>query len=103
MAVRKAFYYDRVVAASATYDGGLFPAMESFLEHLRAKNYQKRTVGLVENGTWAPLAAKTMRTMFEGMKQIRVVEPAVTIRSCMKEDSRKVMGELADKLRQGEF
>ena len=102
-AVRKAFYYDRVVAASATYDGGLFPAMESFLEHLRAKNYQKRTVGLVENGTWAPLAAKTMRTMFEGMKQIRVVEPAVTIRSCMKEDSRKVMGELADKLRQGEF
>lgn len=102
-AVRKAFYYDRVVAASATYDGGLFPAMESFLEHLRAKNYQKRTVGLVENGTWAPLAAKTMRTMFEGMKQIRVVEPAVTIRSCMSEDSRKVMGELADKLRQGEF
>lgn len=97
-AVRKAFYYDRVVAASATYDGGLFPAMESFLEHLRAKNYQKRTVGLVENGTWAPLAAKTMRTMFEGMKQIRVVEPAVTIRSCLKEDSRKVMGELADKL-----
>ena len=97
-AERKAFYYDRVVAASATYDGGLFPAMESFLEHLRAKNYQKRTVGLVENGTWAPLAAKTMRTMFEGMKQIRVVEPAVTIRSCLKEDSRKVMGELADKL-----
>ncbi len=97
-AVRKAFYYDRVVAASATYDGGLFPAMESFLEHLRAKNYQKRTVGLVENGTWAPLAAKTMRTMFEGMKQIRVVEPAVTIRSCLKEESRKVMWELADKL-----
>jgi len=100
--VRKAFFYDRIVAASATYDGGLFPAMENFLHHLRAKNYQKRTVGLVENGTWAPLAAKTMRTMFEGMKQIHVVEPAVTIRSALDESSRKAMEELADRLVQGE-
>ena len=72
--------------------------MESFLEHLRAKNYQKRKVGLVENGSWAPLAAKTMRTMFEGMKQVEVEEPAVTIRSALSEESRKVMEELADKL-----
>lgn len=97
-AVRKAFFYDRLVAAAATYDGGVFPAMESFLEHLRAKNYQKRKVGLVENGSWAPLAAKTMRTMFEGMKQVEVEEPAVTIRSALSEESRKVMEELADKL-----
>ncbi len=101
-AVRKAFYYDRIVAASATYDGGLFPAMESFLHHLRAKNYQKRTVGLMENGSWAPLAAKTMRTMFEGMKQIKVAEPAVTIRSALDADSREAMGRLADQLVQGE-
>lgn len=101
-AVRKAFYYDRMAAASATYDGGLFPAMESFLHHLRAKNYQKRTVGLVENGSWAPLAAKTMRTMFEGMKQIKVAEPAVTIRSALDAGSREAMGQLADQLAQGE-
>lgn len=101
-AVRKAFYYDRIVAASATYDGGLFPAMESFLHHLRAKNYQKRTVGLMENGSWAPLAAKTMRTMFEGMKQIKVAEPAVTIRSALDAGSREAMGRLADQLVQGE-
>ncbi len=100
LAVRKAFYYDRIVAAAATYDGGMFPAMESFLEHLRAKNYQKRTVGLVENGTWAPVAAKAMRTMFEGMKQILVVEPAVTIRSALDQDSRKALENLADVLTQ---
>lgn len=97
-AVRKAFFYDRLVAASATYDGGLFPAMENFLHHLRAKNYQRRTVGLVENGTWAPVAAKAMRTMFEGMKQIRVEEPGVTIRSALDEGSRRALGQLADRL-----
>ncbi len=97
-AVRKAFAYDRVVAAAATYDGGVFPAMESFLEHLRSKNYQKRIVGLVENGSWAPVAAKAMRTMFEGMKEIHVLEPAVTIRSALNGDSRKAMEELADRL-----
>lgn len=101
-AVRKAFYYDRIVAAAATYDGGLFPAMENFLHHLRAKNYQKRTVGLVENGTWAPLAAKAMRTMFEGMKQVDVAEPAVTIRSALDDGSRKSMEQLADRLVEGD-
>lgn len=90
-AVRKAFYYDRVVLACATYDGGLFPCMESFLAHLKSKNYQKRTVALVENGTWAPGAAKAMRGMVEGMKEITIAEPVVTIRSAVDGEGREKM------------
>lgn len=97
-AVRKAFCYDRLVLAASTYDGGVFPCMEEFLLHLRAKNYQKRTAALVENGSWAPGAARVMRGLLESMKQIAIVEPTVTIRSALNNDSRQVMRELADKL-----
>ncbi|MCI8517388.1 MAG: FprA family A-type flavoprotein [Hungatella sp.] len=96
--VRKAFFYDRVVLACATYDGGLFPCMEEFLAHLKSKNYQKRTVALVENGTWAPGAVRAMRGMLESMKQITIPEPAVTIRSALNEDSRRALEELAEVL-----
>jgi len=97
-AVRKAFYYDRMVTAAATYDGGLFPCMEEFLEHLKSKNYQKRTVAVMENGTWAPGAAKFMWGYLEDMKQVAIMEPVVTIRSTIKDDTRAVMEQLADKL-----
>ena len=97
-AVEDAFRHDKLVLASATYDGGLFPCMEDFLSHLKAKNFQKRTVGLVENGTWAPMAAKKMREVLEGMKEITICEPVVTIKSAMKEETLKVMEELAEKL-----
>lgn len=97
-AVRKAFCYDRLVLAASTYDGGVFPCMEEFLLHLRAKNYQKRTVALVENGSWAPGAARVMHGILEPMKQITMVELTVTIRSALNNDSRQVMRELADKL-----
>ena len=97
-AVEDAFRHDKLVLASATYDGGLFPCMEDFLSHLKAKNFQKRTVGLVENGTWAPMAAKKMREVLEGMKEITICEPTVTIKSAMKEETLKVMEELAEKL-----
>ncbi|MCD8082048.1 MAG: FprA family A-type flavoprotein, partial [Clostridiales bacterium] len=80
-AVRKAFYYDRMIVAAATYDGGLFPPMEEFLLHIRSKSYQKRRVGIVENGSWAPMAAKGMRAILEGMKGVEIAEPVVTIRS----------------------
>lgn len=95
LAVRKAFYYDRMVVAASTYDGGVFPCMEEFLQHIRSKNYQKRTVGIMENGTWAPMAGKVMRGILEGMKDIRMVEPVVTIKSAVKETSLNVMEELA--------
>ncbi len=87
LAVRKAFYYDRMVLACATYDGGLFPSMEEFLQHLKSKNFQKRKVGLMENGTWAPMAAKQMRAVLETMKQVEVPEEIVTIRSAVHADT----------------
>lgn len=97
-AVEDAFRHSKLVVASSTYDGGLFPCMEDFLSHLKAKNYQKRTVAMVENGSWAPVAAKKMREYFEGMKEITICEPVVTIKSTMKVDTLKVMEELAEKL-----
>ena len=71
-AVEDAFRYDKMVLAAATYDGGVFPCMEEFLHHLKSKTYRKRTVALIENGSWAPMAAKTMRSMLEQMKDITV-------------------------------
>ena len=98
-AVEDAFRHDKLVVASSTYDGGLFPCMEDFLQHLKAKNYQKRTVALMENGSWAPMAAKKMREILESMKDITICEPVVTIKSTVKEDTIRVMEELAEKLK----
>ncbi len=97
-AVEDAFRYDRLVVCCPTYDAGLFPVMEDFLHHLKAKAYQKRTVGFVENGTWAPTAGKQMRAIFEGMKNIRMLEPTVTLRSTLNADSEAQMDALVDAL-----
>ncbi|MBD5498390.1 MAG: FprA family A-type flavoprotein [Lachnospiraceae bacterium] len=94
--IEDAFRYDRMVLCCATYDGGIFPCMEDFLHHLKAKGFQKRTVGLVENGSWAPMAAKGMRKLLEEMKDINIVEPVVSIRSTMDERVEKELRELAD-------
>ncbi len=96
--IEDAFRYDRMVLAGATYDAGLFPCMESFLSHLKSKNYQKRRVGIIENGSWAPMAGKLMRETLSGMKEIDVVEPMVTIKSTLNEVSDKQLTELADAL-----
>ena len=97
-AVENAFRYSKMVLACATYDGGIFPCMEDFLNHLKAKNYQKRTVAFMENGSWAPAAAKLMKGMLEKQKDLTIVEPVVTIRSTMKPETVGVMEELADAL-----
>lgn len=97
-AVEDAFRYDKMVVAAATYDGGIFPCMEDFLLHLKSKSYQKRTVAFMENGSWAPMAAKHMKAIVEGMKNITVVDPVVTIKSTMNDDTIKAMEELADNL-----
>lgn len=102
VAVRKAFYYDRLIVAAATYDGGVFPCMEEFLLHLKSKNYQKRRVGLMENGSWAPLAAKAMKGILETMKDITAAEPVVTIKSTVNTDSAAAMKELAKALADAE-
>ncbi len=94
--VAEAFRYDRLVLAAASYDGGVFPCMEDFLRHLRAKTYRSRKVALLENGTWAPSAARTMRSILDEMKNIIICEPVVTIRSTMKEADKEAMKELAE-------
>jgi flavorubredoxin len=93
--VEDAFRYDRMVLCAATYDGGAFVPMEDFLHHLQIKGYQNRTVGLVENGTWAPMAAKAMRNYLESMKNITILEDAVTIRSAYKPENEAAMDKLA--------
>lgn len=97
-AVEAAFRYDRMVLASVTYDGGLFPCMESFLAHLKSKNYQKRIVGMIENGSWAPMSGKHMKEMLSGMKEIAVLEPTVTIKSSLNEASLAQIEALAQAL-----
>ena len=97
-AVEDAFRYDRMVICACTYDGGLFPAAEAFLSHLKSKNYQNRTVGLVENGTWAPMAAKCMKAVLEGMKNITILEPVVSIKSRLRADSEQQLDLLAAEL-----
>lgn len=93
--VEDAFRYDRLVLAASSYDAGVFPPMEKFLHHLKVKNYQKRTVAIMENGSWAPTAARVMKAELEGMKNIEIVEPVITIKSTMKQDNVEQMKELA--------
>lgn len=83
-AVEDAFRYDRMVLCAPTYDGGIMPIMEDFINLLRVKTYQNRKVAFVENGTWAPAAGKKMREQMEAMKNITIVEPLVTIESTVK-------------------
>lgn len=97
-AVEAAFQYDKLVLAAATYDGGVFPPMEDFLHHLKSKAYQNRKVALVENGSWGPLAAKTMKSVLEGMKNLTICEKTVTIKSAMKEEDRAGLEQLAEEL-----
>ena len=94
-ALENAFRYGKVVLAAASYNAGVMPAMEDFLHHLKGKNYQKRTVALVENGSWAPTAARTMREILGQTKDITVVEPAVTIRGALKDSDLPALEALA--------
>ena len=97
-AVEAAFRYDKMVLACATYDGGLFPVMEDFLNHLKSKNFQKRKAALVENGSWATLAAKKMRESLESMKNIEICENIVSIKSTVKKENVEQMDKMIDEL-----
>lgn len=99
-AVEDAFRYDRMVLCAPTYDGCVMPAMEDFLNHLRIKTYQNRQVGLVENGTWAPMAGKVMRQALEAMKCITIVEPVVTVETTVKAKTIEGLTALAEALLQ---
>ena len=97
-AVADAFRYGKIILAAASYDGGIFPPMEDFLHRLAHKNLQKRTFGLIENGSWAPCAARGMKGILEGMKEVNVCENVVSIKSTMKDTDISKMEELAKEI-----
>lgn len=94
--IEDAFKYDRMIVASSSYDGGVFPCMQDFLLHLKSKAYQNRTVGIVENGSWGPTAAKVMREILSTLKDVTILEESVTIRSSLKESNMPQMQALVD-------
>lgn len=96
--VEDAFRYDRMVLASPTYDGGLMPVMMDFIYHLKSKAYQNRTVGFIENGSWAPMSGKLMKEQMAAMKNINIIEDVVTVKSALKDADEAKLEELADKL-----
>ena len=95
-AVAEAFRYDKLILMSPTYDGALIPCMEDFLYHLKVKTYKKRTVGIVENGSWAPMAGKLMKAYLENMKDVQICEPVVSIKSVMKKSDEENLEALAE-------
>ena len=97
-AIEDAFRYDKLVIASVTYDAGVFPAVEDFVYHLKLKNYQNRTIGIMQNGSWGPVAGKKIKETVETFKNVKIVDPMVTIRSTLKEGNLKAMETLADAL-----
>ena len=97
-AVEDAFRYGKLVLATTTYNGSIFPWMRHFIDHLTERNYQKRTIGLVENGAWAPVAARTMKGLFEKSKDITFCNTVVTLRGALNEDSERQLEQLAAEL-----
>lgn len=97
-AVEDAFRYGKLVLATTTYNAGIFPFMRDFIDHLTERNYQNRTIGLIENGTWAPLAAKVMKNMFEGCKKLTFTNTTVHVKSALSEESTAQLEAMADEL-----
>ena len=93
--IEDAFRYDRMVIAAASYDAGVFPEIRDFLYRLQMKNYQKRKVGIIENGTWSPSAGRVIRELLEELKEIEITEPMVTVYSALKEENMESMRALA--------
>ena len=101
-AVEDAFRYGKIVLAASSYNAGVFVPMQQFLTKLKERNYQNRKVALIENGSWAPSAAKTMREILQEMKEIEIIEPSVTIQSTMKPENIEQMEKLAEAIMGGE-
>ena len=97
-AVEDAFRYGKLVLATTTYNADIFPFMKQFIDHLTERNYQNRTIGFIENGTWAPAAAKTMKAMFEKSKNINYIDTTVTLRSAMTEENAEAIDRMAEEL-----
>ena len=97
-AVADAFRYGKAVLATTTYNADIFPFMREFIHELTERNYQNRTVAIIENGSWAPTAAKKIKTMLEGSKNLNILEPVVTLRSAMNEENKEQLSALANEL-----
>ena len=97
-AVEDAFRYGKLVLATTTYNADIFPFMRQFIDHLTERNYQNRTIGFIENGTWAPTAAKIMKAMFEKSKNINYIDTTVTLRSAMTEENAEAIERMAEEL-----
>ena len=97
-ALEDAFRYDKTVFAATTLDGGIFPVMEEFIRHLKAKNYQNRKVGIIENGSWAPMSGKLMRALLEEQKNVTVMPTVITCRSSVPANISELCVALADEL-----
>ena len=97
-AVEDAFRYGKLVLATTTYNGDIFPFMKEFIHHLTERGYRNRTIGMIENGTWAPVAAKMMTKMLEGSKNLNILPGTVKIFSAMTEENKKQLEALADQL-----
>ena len=97
-AVEDAFRYSKLIVASSTYNMEIFPPMEQFLNHLSSRNYQKREVGIIENGSWAPSSGKKMKNILEKMKDLKIVEPIITIKSRLKEEDISKLENLANEI-----
>ena len=96
--VANAFRFSKLVLASSSYNAGLFPPMEQFLIHLKDRNYQKRKVGIIENGSWAPSAGRCMKNILAEMKDIEIIEPLVTIKAKLNKDSMEKLKELGESI-----
>ena len=96
--VEDAFRYSKLIVASSSYNMGIFPPMEHFLKHLKDRNYQKRTVGIIENGSWAPSAGRGIKTIIGEMKDVKILEPIITIKSRMNKENKKQMENLAEEI-----
>ena len=101
-AVEDAFRYDKIILAASSYNAGVFVPMQQFLMKLKERNYQNRKIGVIENGSWAPSAAKTMKSILQEMKDITIIEPSVTIPSTMKQETIIQMEKLAESILGGE-
>lgn len=96
--IENAFRYDKLIIASPTYDAGLFPTTEKFLRHLKHKNYQSRKIGIIENGSWAPMAAKLMKDIISDMKDIKVCDTVVTIKTRLNDETKQKMEDLVKEI-----
>lgn len=97
-AIEDAFRYDKIILAASSYNMGVFPPMEQFLNQLKAKNYQNRKIGIIENGTWAPSAGKCMKDIISNMKDITIYEPTITIMSTLNEENKVQLEKLVDEI-----